>query len=98
RRKLRHRPGDRDWLSGRALNLQDSCRRRFHHEGVAHECSAYTRASDRLGRSRVADLVAGGAGGADTMKRRPLPPRPWIVRLVVIVPYVWLLLFFLVPF
>jgi len=32
------------------------------------------------------------------MKRRPLPPRPWIVRLVVIVPYVWLVFFFLVPF
>ena len=32
------------------------------------------------------------------MTRRPLPPRPWIVRLVVIVPYVWLVFFFLVPF
>jgi putrescine transport system permease protein len=32
------------------------------------------------------------------MKRRPLPPRPLIVRLVVIVPYVWLVFFFLVPF
>ncbi|MET0538133.1 MAG: ABC transporter permease subunit [Xanthobacteraceae bacterium] len=32
------------------------------------------------------------------MKRRPLPPRPLIVRLVVIVPYVWFVFFFLVPF
>jgi putrescine transport system permease protein len=32
------------------------------------------------------------------MKLTRLAPRPWIIRLVVLVPYVWLVLFFLVPF
>jgi putrescine transport system permease protein len=32
------------------------------------------------------------------MKLTHLAPRPWIIRLVVLVPYLWLVLFFLVPF
>jgi putrescine transport system permease protein len=40
-------------------------------------------------------LGGGCGGGADAMKRAP---HPWGARLVVLVPYFWLALFFLVPF
>jgi putrescine transport system permease protein len=45
----------------------------------------------------MADLAAGRSGRADAM-RHPAALHTWSRRLVVLVPFIWLALFFLVPF
>ena len=79
-------------------------RRRRHEGGASPTLTRLDRAADRLGRPRLADLGAGRRRGADAIERwrrssrARIAPRSWGARLVVLIPYLWLAAFFLVPF
>src|SRR6202023_2814717 len=97
-------------LSGRRIDLQSASRRWFRHEGGCRQHDPPDRAAVRLGRTGVAFLGArcrrraGAMKKAYGLKRSILrrisrnTPNAWGRRLVILVPYAWLAVFFLVPF
>ena len=101
RRKLLRRPRDGDRLSRRRVDLQGQARQRSGHEGDGRQSQTADRAIDRDRRPGLAELSAGGRRGAAAMtiatSSREKARRDWGGRLVILIPALWLTVFFLVP-
>src|SRR5262245_47498736 len=92
-------PGERHRLSRRRVDLSRAAAHRRDDEGHGRQPDPHGRAADRLERPGVPLLAARGRHGAQPMTTaKPTPSRRGAQRLVILIPYLWLLAFFLVPF